>query len=137
MEKVYIDANIFLNPVLYNINEVEEAKKSQKFLKEVISKKIVGVTSVLTWDEFVWIIRKNLGKKTASEKGKELLIFPNLSFISVTFSTILRAQDLLSKYNIKPRDAIHVASMIENNITKLISFDGDFDDISEIERKEP
>ena len=137
MEKVYIDANIFLNPVLYNINEVEEAKKSQKFLKEVISKKISGVTSVLTWDEFVWIIRKNLGKKTASEKGKELLIFPNLSFISVTFSTILRAQDLLSKYNIKPRDAIHVASMIENNITKLISFDGDFDDISEIERKEP
>jgi len=137
MEKVYIDTNIFLNPILYNIKINQEAKRSLTFLKKVIKKQVLGITSVLTWDEFVWIIKKTLGYQLAIEKGKEFLIFPNLKFKNISFSTINRAQDIFLNYNIRPRDAIHVACALEHDINKIISFDGDFDIVKEIERSEP
>ena len=137
MEKVYIDTNIFLNPILYNSNKNQEAKKSKNFLEEIITNKKLGFTSVLTWDEFVWIIRKTLGIHVAIEKGKKFLVFPNLRIVKLSLTTINRAQDLIANYNIQPRDAIHAASALENKINKIISFDGDFDIINEIERNEP
>lgn len=137
MEKVYIDTNIFLNPILYDINKNQEAKKSKNFLEEIITNKKIGFTSVLTWDEFVWIIRKTLGINIAIEKGEQFLVFPNLKIVKLSLTTINRAQDLISNYHIQPRDAIHAASALENKINKIISFDGDFDIINEIERNEP
>jgi len=137
MEKVYIDTNIFLNPILYDINKNQEAKKSKNFLEEIITNKKIGFTSVLTWDEFVWIIRKTLGINIAKEKGEQFLVFPNLKIVKLSLTTINRAQDLISNYHIQPRDAIHAASALENKINKIISFDGDFDIINEIERNEP
>ena len=137
MEKVYIDTNIFLNPILYDINKNQEAKKSKNFLEEIITEKKIGFTSVLTWDEFVWILRKTLGINIAIEKGKKFLIFPNLKIVKLSLTTINRAQDLITNYHIQPRDAIHAASALENKINKIISFDGDFDIINEIERNEP
>jgi len=137
MEKVYIDTNIFLNPILYDSNKNQEAKKSKNFLEEIITNKKIGFTSVLTWDEFVWIIRKTLGINIAKEKGEQFLVFPNLKIVKLSLTTINRAQDLISNYHIQPRDAIHAASALENKINKIISFDGDFDIINEIERNEP
>ena len=137
MEKVYVDTNIFLNPILYNINANQEANKSKSFLEKIIDNKIIGFTSVLTWDEFVWIIRKTLGIQLAIEKGRKFLIIPNLRIVKVSLITINRAQNLISNYKIQPRDAIHVASALENKINKIISFDEDFDIIKEIERTEP
>ncbi|MBY8985666.1 MAG: type II toxin-antitoxin system VapC family toxin [Candidatus Lokiarchaeota archaeon] len=137
MEKVYVDTNIFLNPILYDINANQEANKSKSFLEKIIDNKIIGFTSVLTWDEFVWIIRKTLGIQLAIEKGRKFLIIPNLRIVKVSLITINRAQNLISNYKIQPRDAIHVASALENKINKIISFDEDFDIIKEIERTEP
>ena len=137
MEKVYIDTNIFLNPILYDINKNQEAQKSKNFLEEIITNKKIGYTSVLTWDEFVWIIRKTLGIQIAIEKGKKLLIFPNLRIVKLSLSTINRAQDIISNYHVHSRDAIHAASALENKINKIISFDNDFDIINEMERSEP
>ncbi len=134
---VYIDANIFINNVLYDIEENLEAKNSNIYLQKIIRKEILGITSTLTWDEFTWIIRVNLGKEVAIKKGKEFLVFPNLIIKNVTLSTISRAQDLISKYDIRPRDAIHAACALENNVDIICSFDDDFDEIKEIKRIEP
>ena len=137
MEKVYIDTNIFLNPILYDVSKNQEAKKSKNFLEEIITNKKIGFTSVLTWDEFVWILRKTLGINIAIEKGKKFLVFPNLKIVKLSLTTINRAQDIVSNYRVHPRDAIHAASALENKINKIVSFDGDFDIINEIERIEP
>lgn len=136
-KNVYIDANIFINNVLYDIEENLEAKNSNICLQKIIRKEIIGITSTLTWEEFTWIIKVNLGKEVAIKKGKEFLIFPNLIIKNVTISTINRAQDLISKYNIRPREAIHVACALENNVDLICSFDDDFDEIKEIKRIEP
>ncbi|TFG11410.1 MAG: PIN domain-containing protein [Promethearchaeota archaeon] len=137
MKTVYIDSNVFLNSVLYNLEENDEAKRSHNFLQKIIAKKVIGATSVLTWDEFTWITKRELDKETAIKKGNEFLLFPDLIFLKITQKTIKKAQDLFSKYNIKPRDAIHCASALENGISTIISFDDDFDCIHEITRKEP
>ena len=137
MEKVYIDTNIFLNPILYDTKTNQEASKSKSFLEKIIVNEIIGFTSVLTWDEFVRIIRKTLGIQVAIEKGRKFLIIPNLRIVKVSLITINRAQDLISNYSIQPRDAIHVACALENKINQIISFDEDFDIIKEIERTEP
>ncbi len=137
MSKVYIDSNIFLYPVLYDIEENEEARKAYDFLQKVIAKKISGITSVLTWDEFVWIIKRELGREVAKEKSNELLIFPNVFIKNITMNTIKKAQEIFSKYDIRPRDALHCASALEHNIKVIVSFDADFDRIKEIKREEP
>lgn len=125
-KRVYIDVNVFLNPVLYNIDENPETARADLFLKKIINKEIEAYTSLLTWDEFVWIIRKNFGVEIAGEKGKDFLIFPNLIFDSITYDLINKAQNFIASYSLKPRDAIHLASAIQRKITEIITFDDDF-----------
>jgi len=38
----------------------------------------------------------------------------------------------MEKYKIRPRDAIHVASMLENNISTIITEDPNFKKVKEI-----
>jgi predicted nucleic acid-binding protein len=77
-------------------------------------------------DKFVRIITKLLGKNIALAEGRKFLEFPNLRFLGIRGSTASRAQDLVDKYMIKPRDALH-ACALENNIRNIVSDDSDFD----------
>ncbi|MEM2550356.1 MAG: type II toxin-antitoxin system VapC family toxin, partial [Nitrososphaerota archaeon] len=83
------------------------------------------------------VVRRVFGLEPSIEQGKRFLTFPNLKFLAVKKSVILRAQELLEKYRVKPRDAIHAATAIENKITNIASYDKDFDIIREIKRIEP
>lgn len=131
-KRLYIDTNVFLNPILYKINENQEAEQADIFLQKIINNEVEAHTSLLTWDEFVWVIRKELGGSIANQKGKEFLIFPNLLFEVVTKDIINKAQDLVEKYSIKPRDAIHLATTLNCKINEIITFDDDFKEIKEI-----
>jgi predicted nucleic acid-binding protein len=95
---------------------------------------LLAFTSVLTWDEVVWTIRKLMGRNEAVSQGQKLLGFLNLRFIGVDENILSQAQGLISKYNLKPRDAIHVASAINRKIEIIISDDQDLDGIKEITR---
>jgi len=65
------------------------------------------------------------------------LSFPNLRLLGVKKSTVFRAQELVEKYRMRPRDAIHAAVALENKITTIVSYDKDFDEMKEIKRIEP
>lgn len=134
---VYIDTNVFLNPILYNLEDSEDARKADHFLKNIISNKILAYTSVLTWDEFAWILHKHLEKELAEQKGEDFLNFPNLTFLPVNMDIVRKAQDLKKKYPLKPRDAIHLASAVNHHITKVITFDDDFAGIDLISSERP
>ena len=45
-----------------------------------------------------------------------------------------RSQLIREKYNLKPRDSIHLSSAIRRGIKKIITDDRDFDNLKEIER---
>jgi predicted nucleic acid-binding protein len=133
LQLVYIDTNVFLNSILYNPTENIDAQKALLYLQQVVKGEIKAVTSTLTWDEFVWIINKKIDRETSNQKGQQFLEFPNLLFEKVSLNVIKKAQDLLLKYSIRPRDGIHLATALVNRIQNFVTFDSDFDDISEVQ----
>ena len=132
--KRYIDANIFIYPILY---ESEYSKYYEKLFFSIINKKFFAMTSMLTWDEIVHSIWKNRTREIAIREGEKFLRFPNLIFAEVNSKIISKAQQLITKYNIKPRDAIHTATALLSNCNEIISDDDDFDKIEEIRRINP
>ena len=134
---LYIDSNIFLYPAIYKLETVEEARESKEFLLKISEGSVEACTATITWDEVVWVIRKIFGLKPSIELGRMFLEFPNLKFLNVKRSVVLRAQSLMEKYKIKPRDAIHAATALENGIETIVSYDRDFDKLEEIKRLVP
>lgn len=135
--KFYIDSNIFINPIIYDQEVVQEAKRSRNFLLEVASGRVEGYTSIITWDEITWAVRKLLGLDISLTQGRKFLSFPNLKFLAIKKTTVLKSQEIMEKYKIRPRDAIHIATALENRITTIVSYDEDFDQVKEIKRIEP
>ena len=126
---IYLDANIFLYA---SMNEGALGQKSRALLTRIAKKEEMGYTSYLTWDEFVHSLRKLFGREAAIDQGGKLLNFLNLQFISADASVLEKAQQLIEKYTVHPRDAIHIASAIIHNIPTIISNDSDFQKIEEI-----
>lgn len=131
MMKKYLDTNVFLYPILY---EDEKADICKEILKKVVNKELTAYTSVLCWDEFVYTIRKEKGKEIAEQGGEKFLQFPNLVFLDANKIILFKAQEIIKNYNLKPRDAIHLATALINGINEIISDDPDFDKIKEINR---
>ena len=134
---LYVDSNIFLYPVIYKPETVKEARESKNFLLKISEGLVEACTATITWDEVVWVVRKIFGLKPSIELGRKLLEFPNLKLLNVKRSVVLRAQKLMEKYGIKPRDAIHAATALENGVETIVSYDRDFDKLEEIKRLEP
>ena len=130
----YLDSNVFIYPVIYQEESEPKAKKAKEILASVEAGKLEAYTSTLTWDEVVWVVSKTMGRSEGINQGKKLFGFPNLEFITADIHVVCRAQKLIEKYKINPRDAIHVASALEKKIKDVISDDSDLNVIKEIQR---
>lgn len=128
---VYVDANVFISSFLSQGQKTEHCKS---ILSRIASNDIPAFTSLLTWDEIAWIARKRLSIEDSIEEGKKFLEFPYLRLVEVNELIIKMAQDMMERYNLKPRDAIHAATAISNGIKEIVSDDPDFDVIKEIKR---
>ncbi|MBS3071456.1 type II toxin-antitoxin system VapC family toxin [Candidatus Pacearchaeota archaeon] len=131
MDKKYLDANVFIQGIL------REDTKYKEVILRMARKEFVGVTSILSWDEIVFVVGKFLGREVAKREGKKFFGLPNLELIDVKREVILKAQKLIEKYNLKPRDAIHSVTAISLGIKEIISEDADFDKINELKRISP
>ena len=123
MKRRYIDSNVFIQAVL------REDIPSQNVLKKIINKEIIALTSILSWDELVYVLRKFTNNEIATMEGKSFLMFPNLIFVEAKKEIIFKAQKLVEEYNLKPRDAIHLSTALSENCEEFISEDSDFDKI--------
>ncbi|PIN75481.1 hypothetical protein COV18_02920 [Candidatus Woesearchaeota archaeon CG10_big_fil_rev_8_21_14_0_10_37_12] len=123
----YLDTNVFILALTGN-------KKAKQILLDVASQEIDGATSCLTWDEFIWILRKQFKRSNLLEESKKFLNFPNLRILDITSNTLQKAHSLVELYELKPRDVIHAAAAIEHNITDFISDNDNFDIITEFKR---
>ena len=129
MKKKYLDANVFLEGILHG------NKNSKEVVFRMLNGEFMGVSSTLTWDEIVFITRKFLGKDISKKEGEKFLKLPNLHLVNADRNITTRAQGLIEIYNLKARDAIHVASALSCDCEEIISNDNDFDEIEEIKRK--
>ena len=130
----YIDANIFILPILYAEEQEPKVKYATKVLTSIEKGEVIAYTSTLTWDEVVWIVRKAMGRDIANSQGQKLLGFINLQWITVDENILSQAQALMNKYNLHPRDSIHIAAAITKKINTIISDDRDIDTVKEIKR---
>jgi predicted nucleic acid-binding protein len=131
----YVDSNVFLYPVLYDSSTDEKARKARDILDQITAGELKAYTSTLTWDEVTWVTTKLLGRDDGVNQGRKLLGFPNLEFIDVSIRTLSTAQSLMGRYVLKPRDAVHIASALNQNIRTVITDDADFDAVKEIQRR--
>lgn len=127
----YVDANIF---ILAIAGDNERKQRAENILTKIIRGDIEAFTSFLSWDEFVYIIKKHLGREISLKEGKKFLEFPYLEFIDVDRAVVSKAQELMELYFLGPRDAIHAATALVNGANEIISDDSDFDKIEEIKR---
>jgi len=123
--------------VIYDEQLVQESKRAKELLYKIATGKVEAYTSIITWDEVVWVIRRVHGVERAIEQGKMLLRFPNLKILSINKATIIKAQELMERYRLKPRDALHIAVALENRLNRIASYDKDLDGVDGIERIEP
>lgn len=133
---LYVDSNVFIYPIIYDEEAVVEAKKSRDFLVKMALGKIEAYTSPLTWDEVTWVIRKLFGIQVSTDACRKFLGFPNLRVLGVRRSTVFKAQELVKRYGVKPRNAVHAAVALENKIKTIVSYDENFA-INDIRRIEP
>lgn len=124
--ELYIDANVFINAAL---DMEEKGKDSRLILAAIRDKTARAVTSVITYDEVFWIVKKHAGKEAAIAAGEALLSLP-LSFVDFTAGLLGDVHSLLHKTVLSPRDAIHLASLKLRGIREMVSEDPDFDDPS-------
>jgi len=111
--------------------------RAKDFLQKIVKREVIAFTSTLSWDEFVWVLSKEVSVKFAMEKGGEFLIFPNLHFEAVTFEIIKKANEIYRNFWLKPRDAIHLATALHRNLSEVVTFDDDFRNIPLINYRAP
>ncbi len=131
---IYLDSNVFIFALLYDDEVIHEAKISRVILNHIIGQKILAFTSTLTWDEVVYVVMKKAGQTASVLTGEKLLMFPNLKMIPADQEILKIAQDLIGRYSIRPRDAIHLASAMKAGCETILSEDSDFDKINEVKR---
>ena len=130
----FIDTNIFLR-YLTN-DDAEKAKKVFLLLKKVEEGKEKVTTSplvifelIFTLDKFYKVSRKDIGEMTTATINLEGLV--------VEFKdTFISALKLFAEKNISFTDAFNASIMKSKGITKIYSYDADFDKIDKIERIE-
>ena len=132
MEKsFYIDSNIFI--FAYS-EDKENGVVCRKILDLIIENKITAFTSTLTFDEIFNKIMRLKDKQTALIVSDLFLNLNNLRFIEVDLNIVSSSLFLLKKYNLGPRDAIHLACAFSKDLKNIITNDKDFDKIEEIKR---
>src|SRR3989338_9490914 len=128
---IYLDANFFIFAVLDTTKKGESARNLQRTIANGEEK---ACTSVLTIDEVMWVLLRNGKKEFLRKIIKEIYALPNVEIHGMSSLTPLRGLEFMEKYSLKPRDALHVATMIELGIQKIVSDDGDFDKVKDITR---
>jgi len=128
---IYLDSNVFIFASLNN----EELGNSARFiLEEVENGNIEASTSSLTFDEVVWIIKKNRSFEDAIAAGEAFLNMQRLHLVDVNPDLLALSISIMKKYRTDPRDSIHAATAIAQKATVFISEDSDFNRIGELKR---
>jgi uncharacterized protein len=135
--KIFLDANL-----LIYLNTYDEMGKSAQgdpkdplevFYVELLKEDLY--TDVLALDETIYLsLSKFRVPYSLSFEFLRTSILPYSSVISIEGSDISEMEKYLSKYKLKPSDAIHLAVMEKEGVTNIASEDAEFDKVHEVRR---
>lgn len=131
---IYLDANIFIYAIT---GDFKKSESCLSIINKVITGKMEACTSLLTWDEILYALKREIGREKALEESRKFLEIPSLYFIEVDGVVITKAQMIAELYHLNPRDAIHAATAILNRCKEIFSDDPDFDRVKGLKRISP
>ena len=120
---MYADTNLF---ALAALNDDANGRKAVAILGRCFLGKFQLSTSVLTYDEFVWVIRKKFGPMKALENGSAFLQMMKVRIFPLTSQHLVAAQGYAERFNLKPRDSLHLATAILAGEKQFLSEDKEF-----------
>ena len=127
---IYLDANFFL---FSNFDQTSRGENARRLQEKIVSGE-KAMTCVLTLDEVMWVIVKNDRRGVLRETIEDIYAMPNLTIKDVSQSLPLDALALMEQFELKPRDALHVAAMKSSGLNEIASDDKDFDRVKGIKR---
>jgi predicted nucleic acid-binding protein len=131
---LFVDANI----IMYAVG-AEHAYRLPclKALDRIVQEKLpVAVSSEIHQEILHRYLSIGLPQKAQQVSIKLETIIP--ATLPVTITDIRRARQLAERHpTLNARDLIHVAVMLENGITCILSTDRHFDQVSQVERIDP
>lgn len=129
---VYWDACVFLS-WLKQKEEPENTKKCIGTIEAAKKDEIIIVTSAITLTEVVKIKRDKPLSKEDEEKIKILFESKFVSVVGLDRRIAEYARNLIWQYpHLNPKDSIHLATALKNNIPVLHSFDSHLLKLNEI-----
>lgn len=123
--KIFIDTNLF---VYLNANIDDElAERLDRFYTELVREN-EAYTNVLVLDELIHVSkRKYWVSYPETISFIEDVVLPAVRVLPITFDDYLTAKEIILKYNLRPSDALHVATIQNNGLQAIVSEDEDFD----------
>lgn len=119
-KRIYWDSDAFLG---YFNNEPDKQSKCEGVLQAADEGAVVIVTSALTLTEVLYV--KGKSKMDVSKRDLVDQFFKSdyISVHNVTRPIANMARDLVWDHNVRPKDAIHVATATINKVEELNTFD--------------
>ncbi len=128
---IFIDSNI---PMYVAGREHPLRDPSRRFLQSVVSARVDACTSTEVLQEILYRYSA-LNRRDLAQEVYDLFVRICPTVFPVTLADTDRAKDLLLAHaKSGARDAIHVAVMLNNDVTSVATFDSGFDDFPDIER---
>lgn len=119
----YLDSNIFIYAIL---DTGEKGGLAGKILNSMQDGKFKGMTSHISFEETVFVVWKEKGKKQAISAGENLLSLHNLEIINSSREIMAETIECIKETGLKPRDSMHLAAMKSKSITEMLTEDTDF-----------
>lgn len=138
MSLTYIDTNILVYAFLKPKRKLQPHETSIKeAAKKIISRINEGekvATSVVHFSEVCNILEDHLPFEEALSLEKGLLLRENISILEVSEQDYMNAISVAENYKMGMNDALACVIMGKAEMTKIYSFDKDFDSFPDIKR---
>jgi predicted nucleic acid-binding protein len=95
---VYLDSDVFVYAVTHDPARNLKAREAIEVLRDIEEGRTKGITSFLAWDELAWVVWRLTGREGGFRAGAAFLKLQNLSLLAVNLPVMLRAQELLERY---------------------------------------
>lgn len=119
----YWDSGAFLG---YLNEEVDKVTDCMSVLKQAEAGHCLIVTSALTLVEVLWLKGHTPLKEDKRDKIERFFKEDYLTVRNVTRAISELARDVVWHYNVRPKDAIHVATAVLFKVPEIHAFDTDF-----------
>lgn len=134
MTRCYLDSNILF---YFQDKKSPFHNQVQELIGKLILQKTELLTSPLTLDEFLQGSLRFSGRSKQEMRNelkrslKKIFSLPKFQLINppVDRGRHLKVVNLIAKFNLRPRDAYHLFTMLENKIQYLATFDNDFEQV--------